>query len=65
MANSKGTNPANSGEGKARPIEANVHRLDRSPSNANVRLGTAEVKVPHPEDRKPEAAPSGDDATAR
>ena len=60
MANPNGTNPANSGDANARSIEANVHRLDRSPSNANVRPGTAEVKVPHPEDRKPEAAPSGE-----
>src|SRR5256884_7819787 len=57
MANPKGTN---SGDGKARAIEANVHRLDRSPPIANERPGTAEVKVPRPEDRKPEALPPGE-----
>src|SRR5712672_442286 len=60
MANPKGTNPANSGEANARPIEANVHRLDRSPPIANERPGTAEAKVPRPEDRKPEALPPGE-----
>jgi membrane fusion protein (multidrug efflux system) len=60
MANPKGINPANSGDGKARAIEANVHRLDRSPSLANERAGTAEVEMPRPEDRKPEALPPGE-----
>src|SRR5712664_4191287 len=60
MANPKGTNPANSGDGKARPIEANVHRLDRSPAIANERPGTAEAEMPRPEDRKPEALPPGE-----
>jgi membrane fusion protein, multidrug efflux system len=60
MANPKGINPANSGDGKARAIEANVHRLDRSPSLANERAGTAEVEMPRPEDRKPEAVPPGE-----
>jgi membrane fusion protein (multidrug efflux system) len=55
MANPKGTNPANSGDGKTRAVEANVHRLDRSPSIANERPATAEA--PRPEDRKPEALP--------
>src|ERR1700686_5216434 len=57
MANPKGTNPANSGGGKTRAVEASVHRLDRSPSIANERPATAEAKAPHPEDRKPEALP--------
>src|SRR6476660_3363369 len=60
MANPKGTNPADSGDGKARAAEASVHRLDRGPSIAIERSGTAEVKVPHPEDRKPEVLPSGE-----
>jgi membrane fusion protein (multidrug efflux system) len=60
MANPKGINPANSGDGKARAIEANVHRLDRSPSPANERAGTAEMEMPRPEDRKPEAVPPGE-----
>src|SRR6267142_2653456 len=60
MANPKGTNPANSGDGKARPIEANVHRLDRSPAIANERPGAAEAEMPQPEDRKPEALPPGE-----
>jgi membrane fusion protein (multidrug efflux system) len=60
MANPKGINPANSGDGKTRAIEANVHRLDRSPSLANERAGTAEAEMPHPEDRKPEAVPRGE-----
>src|SRR6476659_2012113 len=30
MANLKGTNPANSGDGKALAVEAKVHRLDRN-----------------------------------
>jgi membrane fusion protein (multidrug efflux system) len=57
MANPKGTNPANSGDGKTRAVEASVHRLDRSPSIANERPATAEAKAPRPEDRKPEALP--------
>ena len=60
MANPKGTNPANSGEGKPRAVEASVHRLDRSPPIASERPGTAEARAPHPEDRKPEASPSGE-----
>src|SRR5260370_18195108 len=60
MANLKGTNPANSGDGKALAVEAKVHRLDRSPSIASERPGTAEGKAPRPEDRKPEALPSGE-----
>src|SRR6267143_6937907 len=60
MANLKGINPANSGDGKARPIEANVHRLDRSPAIASERPGTAEAEMPRPEDRKPEALPPGE-----
>jgi len=35
MANLKGTNPANSGDGKALAVGAKVHRLDRSPSIAS------------------------------
>jgi membrane fusion protein (multidrug efflux system) len=58
MANPKGTNPANSGDGKTRAAEASVHRLDRGPSVANQRPGTAEAKPPHPENRKPEGLPS-------
>jgi membrane fusion protein (multidrug efflux system) len=60
MANPKGINPVNSGDGKARAIEANVRRLDRSPSLANERAATAEVEMPRPEDRKPEAVPPGE-----
>jgi membrane fusion protein (multidrug efflux system) len=60
MANPKGIHSANSGDGKARAIEANVHRLDRSPSLANERAGTAEAEMPRPEDRKPEAVPPGE-----
>jgi membrane fusion protein (multidrug efflux system) len=60
MANPKGTNPANSGDGKTRAVEASVHRLDRSPSIANERPGTAEAEMPRPEDRKPEALPPGE-----
>ncbi len=56
MANSKGTNPGNSGHAKARAVEANVHHLDRSPPIANERPATAEA--PRPEDRKPEPVPS-------
>jgi membrane fusion protein (multidrug efflux system) len=56
MANSKGTNPGNSGHAKARAVEANVHRLDRSPPTANEPLTTAEA--PRPEDREPEPLPS-------
>src|SRR5882757_1247182 len=56
MANSKGTNPGNSGIAKPRAVEANVHRLDRSPPIANERPATAEA--PRPEDRKPEPVPS-------
>jgi membrane fusion protein (multidrug efflux system) len=58
MSNPKEINPANSGDGKARAGEANVHRLDRSLSIANERPGAA--KVTRPEDRKPEASPSGE-----
>lgn len=43
MANLKGINPANSGDANARAVEANVHRLDRNPSIANERPGTAEA----------------------
>jgi membrane fusion protein (multidrug efflux system) len=57
MANPKGTNPINSGDGKSRAAEANVHRLDRSPPIANERLATAEAP-PRPEARKPEPLPS-------
>src|SRR6266576_1230253 len=60
MANLKGTNPANSGDGKTLAGEASVHRLDRSPSIANERPGIAEGKAPRPENRKPEASPSGE-----
>jgi len=60
MANLKGINPANSGDANARAVEANVHRLDRSPSIANERPGTAEAEMPRPEDRKPEALPAGE-----
>jgi membrane fusion protein, multidrug efflux system len=60
MANQKGINPANSGDADARAVEANVHRLDRSPSIANGRPGTAEAEMPRPEDRKPEALPLGE-----
>ena len=56
MANPKGTNPGNSGNAKARAVEATVHRLDRSPPTANEPLTTAEA--PRPEDRKPEPLPS-------
>jgi membrane fusion protein (multidrug efflux system) len=58
MSNPKEINPANSGDGKARAGEANVHRLDRSLSIANERPGAA--RVTRPEDRKPEASPSGE-----
>src|SRR5882762_4572967 len=57
MANPKGINPANSGDRAARVIEANVRRLDRSPTLANERAATAEAEMPRPEDRKPEAVP--------
>jgi len=60
MANQKGINPTNSGDANARAVEANVHRLDRSPSIANERPGTAEAEMPRPEDRKPEALPAGE-----
>jgi membrane fusion protein, multidrug efflux system len=56
MANSKGTNLGNSANAKARAVEANVHRLDRSPPAANEPLTTAEA--PRPEDRRPEPLPS-------
>src|SRR5712675_941150 len=56
MADPKGTNSGNSGNAKARAIEGNVHRLDRSPPIANERPATAEA--PRPEDRKPESVPS-------
>jgi membrane fusion protein (multidrug efflux system) len=54
MANSKGTNPGNSGNAKAHAVDTNVHHLDRSPPIE--RPATAEA--PRPEDRKPEPAPS-------
>src|SRR6267378_2774633 len=60
MANPKGTNPVNSGDGKPRAVEASVHRLDRSPPIASERPGTAEAEMPRPEDRKPEALPPGE-----
>jgi membrane fusion protein (multidrug efflux system) len=60
MANPKGINPVNSGDGKVRAIEANIRRLDRSPSLANERAATAEAEMPRPEDRKPEAVPPGE-----
>src|SRR5712672_3578132 len=60
MANPKGTNPANSGDDKPRAVEASVHRLDRSLPIGSERPGTAEARAPHPEDRKPEASPSGE-----
>jgi len=60
MANLKGINPANSGDANARAVEANVHRLDRNPSIANERPGTAEAEMPRPEARKPEAMPPGE-----
>jgi membrane fusion protein (multidrug efflux system) len=60
MANTKGTNPANSEDGKTRAVEASVHRLDRRPSIAIERPATAEVKIPYPEDRKPEVSPPGE-----
>jgi len=60
MANLKGINPANSGDANARAVEANVHRLDRNPSIANERPGTAEAEIPRPENRKPEALPPGE-----
>jgi membrane fusion protein (multidrug efflux system) len=55
MASSKGTNPVNSGNAKARAVEATVHRLDCSPPIANERPATAEA--PRPEDRRPEPVP--------
>ena len=58
MANLKATNPANSGEGKPRAVEASVHRLDRSLSIGNERPASAEGKAPNPENRKPEVLPS-------
>ena len=60
MANLKGINPANSGDANACAVEANVHRLDRNPSIANERPGTAEAEMPRPEARKPEALPPGE-----
>src|SRR6266436_3167217 len=60
MANLKGTNPGNSGDGKTLAVEAKVHRLDLRPSIASERPGTAEGKAPRPENRKPEASPSGE-----
>jgi membrane fusion protein (multidrug efflux system) len=58
MANPKGTNPPAA-------IEANVHRLDRSPSIANQDPAVAEAKAPRPDDRKPEAVPSGESRDSR
>src|SRR5258705_13068122 len=60
MAIRKGTTPANSGDANAGAVEANVHRLDRNPSIANERPGTAEAEMPRPEARKPEAMPPGE-----
>jgi membrane fusion protein (multidrug efflux system) len=56
MANSKGTNPGNSGHAMARAVEANVHHLDRTPPIVDERPPTAEA--PRPEDRKPQPVPS-------
>jgi membrane fusion protein (multidrug efflux system) len=56
----KGTHPINSGDANTRAGEANVHRLDRGPPIANDRSATAEVKLPHPEDRKSEPVPSAE-----
>jgi membrane fusion protein (multidrug efflux system) len=60
MANLKATSPANSRDGKPHAVEANIHRLDRSPSIANERPPSAEGKAPNPEDRKPDVLPSGE-----
>src|SRR5258707_2872125 len=60
MANRTATNPANSGDGKTLAVEAKVHRLDLRPSIASERPETAEGKAPRPENRKPEASPSGE-----
>src|SRR6266403_2029515 len=60
MANLRGSNPASPGDANARAVEANVHRLDRNPSIANERPGTAEAEMPRPEARKPEAMPPGE-----
>src|SRR6266436_5316902 len=57
MANLKGTNPGNSGDGKTLAVEAKVHRLDLRPSIASERPGTAEGKAPRPENRRPAARP--------
>ncbi|HXO70509.1 MAG TPA: HlyD family secretion protein [Bradyrhizobium sp.] len=59
MANPKATKPS-SGDANPRAVEANVHRLDRSPPLANEPPGTAEAELPRPEDRKPEALPPGE-----
>src|ERR1700754_2871711 len=59
MANPKATKPS-SGDANPRAVEANVHRLDRSPPLSNDPPGTAEAELPRPEDRKPEALPGGD-----
>jgi membrane fusion protein (multidrug efflux system) len=60
MANPRATTPATSADANARAVEANVHRLDRSPPIANERPATADAKVLRPEDRKPEALPGGE-----
>ena len=60
MANLKGTSPANSRDGKPRAVEANIHRLERSPPIADERPPSAEGKAPNPEDRKPEDLPSAE-----
>ena len=60
MANLKGTSPANSRDGKPRAVEANIHRLERSPPIADERPQSEEGKAPNPEDRKPEVVPSGE-----
>ena len=60
MANTKGTRPINSGDAHARAGEAIVHRLDRGPPIENEQSATAEVKLPCPEDRKPDPGPSAE-----
>jgi membrane fusion protein, multidrug efflux system len=60
MANPNGTSPANSRDGKPRAVEANIHRLERSPPITDERPPSAEGKAPKPEDRKPEDLPSAE-----
>jgi membrane fusion protein (multidrug efflux system) len=60
MANPNGTSPANSRGGKPRAVEANIHRLERSPPITDERPPSAEGKAPKPEDRKPEDLPSAE-----